>query len=364
LSEFQLLEHKFPANSIRMRHLYWTLGFLVFTILAASSAATGPVFAAPAASYQLLARLTLGGEGLWDYLAIDQQARRLYISRWSHVMVVDADRYQVVGDIPEIRGVHGIAIASEFRRGFITEDDENRITVFDLGTLNKIATAKTGDGPDAAIYDPGSKRVFVFSRDGKVTAVNAATGEVLGNAELGGSPEFAAPDGRGHIYNNLEDKNQVLQIDAKTLRVLHRWPLTPGDSPSGMAIDVAHHRLFIGCRNKTLVVMNSDNGHVVTTVPIGDGVDANRFDPETQMLFSSNGDGTLTIVHEDSPNSYSVVANVATQRGARTMELDPTTHRVYLVSAELGPQPTTPHTPPPMVPGTFDLLVYGQGAER
>ena len=230
-------------------------------------------------------------------------------------MVVDADNYKVVGDIPGIRGVHGIAIASEFGRGFITEDEANRITIFDLRTLKKTATAKTGKNPDGIIYDSSSKRVFVFSGDGKVTAVDAATGEVVGSAALGGSPEFAASDGRGHIYNNLEDKNEVVQIDARTLQVLNRWSLAPGESPSGMAIDAVHRRLFVGCHNRKLIVMDSDTGKVVTTVPIGEGVDANRFDPGTQIVFSSNGDGTLTVVHEDTANVYSLLASVPTKRG-------------------------------------------------
>lgn len=339
----------------------WTMLVVVLLVLPADSALlSGPLYAATGVGYHLLAHRTLGGEDFWDYLAIDQQARRLYISRWSHVMVVDADSYQVVGDIPGIQGVHGIAIAPEFGKGFITEDEANRVTIFDLRTLKKTATAKTGNSPDGMIYDSSSKRVFVFSGDGKVTAVNAATGAVAGSAELGGSPEFAASDERGHIYNNLEDKNEVVQIDSRNLRILNRWSLAPGESPSGMAIDAAHHRLFVGCRNRKLVVMDSDTGKVVTTVPIGDGVDANRFDPATNLVFSSNGVGTLTVVHEDSENTYSLVANIPTKRGARTMELDPQTHRVYLVTAQLGPQPAQPHTPPPMVPGTFELLVYGQ----
>jgi DNA-binding beta-propeller fold protein YncE len=345
-------------------HSFWTTLIIALLVFAANSAPSGRLFAASAADYHLVTRLTLGGEGFWDYLAIDQQARRLYISRWSHVMVVDADNYHVVGDIPGIRGVHGIAVAPEFGRGFITEDEANRITIFDLRTLKKVATAVTGNSPDGIIYDSNSKRVFVFSGDGKVTAVNAATGEVVGSALLGGSPEFAASDGRGHIYSNLEDKSEVVQIDSRTLQVLNRWSLAPGESPSGMAIDPAHSRLFVGCRNRRLVVMNSDTGNIVTTLPIGDGVDAIRFDPGTKIAFSSNGDGTLTLVHEDSADMYSVIAIVPTQRGARTMELDPETHRVYLVTARLGPQPTQPHTPPEMVPGTFELLVFGRISDR
>jgi DNA-binding beta-propeller fold protein YncE len=326
------------------------------------------LLAATPAGYSPLARLTLGGEGFWDYLAIDSVARRLYISRWTHVMVLDADNYKVVGDIPRIHGVHGIAIAREFGRGFISEDEVNQITIFDLQSLKTIATAKTGKGPDGIIYDPTAKRVFAFSHDGTATAVDAATGAVVGTIELGGQPEFAAADGQGHVYNNIEDKSEVLQIDSQTLKILNRWSLAPGESPSGMAIDRQHRRLFVGCRNQTMVAMDADTGKVVATVPIGEGVDANRFDPATQLVFSSNGDGTLAIVHEDSPDTYTVVTNVRTQRGARTMELDPKTHRVYLVTAELGPQPQPtaddPHPPPPMTPGTFTLLVYGHGASK
>ena len=321
--------------------------------------------AATASGYHPLAKVTLGGEGFWDYLAMDAGARRLYISRWTHVMVIDADSYRVVGDIPGIEGVHGIAIAGEFGRGFISEDEANRVTFFDLKTLKKIGNAKTGQSPDAIIYDPAAKRVFAFSgHDGTATAIDAATGTVVGTVDLGGSPEFAAADGQGHIYNNLEDKNEVVEIDSKSLKVLNRWPLAPGESPSAMAIDLSHRRLFIGCHNKIMVVMDADTGKVVATPAIGEGVDAARFDPSNQLLFSSNGSGTLTVIHEDSPDKYSVIDNVQTERGARTMELDNKTHRIYTVTADLGLQPTEPHEPPSMVPGTFRLLVFGKGADR
>ena len=317
--------------------------------------------AATSTGYRTLARGTLGGEGFWDYLTMDPAARRLYISRWTHVMVVDADSYQPVGDIPDIAGAHGIAIAREFGRGFITEGEANQVAIFDLKTLQKVGAAKTGQGPDGIIYDPSSKRVFAFNgQDGTASVIEASTGRVVGTVDLGGSPEFAAADGEGHVYNNLEDKNEVLEIDSKTLKVLKRWPLAPGDSPSAMAIDRRHHRLFIGCHNRLMVVMDTDRGRVVATPAIGDGVDAARFDPGTQIVFSSNGEGSLSVIHEDSPDRYTVVDNVKTERGARTMEIDPKTHRVYTVTADLGPQPSEPHQPPEMTPGTFRLLVYGQ----
>lgn len=322
-------------------------------------------FGAPPGGYHLLQKVPLGGEGFWDYLGIDPAARHLFISRGTHVMVVDADSYKVLGDIPDTPGVHGIAVASEFGRGFISDGQANQVTIFDLKTLKTTGTAKTGEGPDGIIYDPGSKRVFTFNGHGKsATAIDAATGNVAGNIDLGGRPEFAAADGEGHVYNNLEDQSIELQIDSKNLKVLNRWPLAPCESPSGLAMDTEHRRLFVGCHNKMMAVLDADNGKVVATVPIGQGVDANRFDPGTQLAFSSNGDGTLTVVHEDSPDKYTVVDNVQTQRGARTMEVDPTTHKVYLVTAEFGPPPAGAqpgeHRRPSMVPGTFTLLVFGQ----
>ena len=322
-------------------------------------------FGAPPSGYHSLQKVTLGGEGFWDYLGIDPPARHLFISRGTHVMVVDADSYKVVGDIPSLQGVHGIAVAPEFGRGFISEGQANQVTIFDLKTLKATGTAKTGEGPDGIIYDPGSKRVFTFNGRGKsATAIDAATGNVAGNIDLGGRPEFAAADGQGRVYNNLEDQSIELEIDSKNLKVLNRWPLAPCESPSGLAIDTEHRRLFVGCHNKMMAILDADNGKVVATVPIGEGVDANRFDPGTQLAFSSNGDGTLTVVHEDSPDKYTVVQNVQTQRGARTMEVDPTNHNVFLVTAEFGPPPPAAQPGerrrPSMVPGSFTLLAFGQ----
>jgi DNA-binding beta-propeller fold protein YncE len=314
--------------------------------------------------YHLLAKKVLGGEGFWDYLALDAAARRLYISRGTHVMVLDADSYQVVGDIPNTEGVHGIALAPEFGRGFVSDGRANQVTIFDLKTLKTLGTAKTGEGPDAIIYDPASKRAFTFNgHGGSSTAIDAATGQVAGTIPLDGRPEFAAADGAGQVYANLEDKSAVVVLDSKALTVKTRWPLAPCEEPSGMAMDTAHRRLFIGCHNKMMAIMDADSGHVLATPPIGQGVDANTFDAGTGLAFSSNGDGTLTVVHEDSPDKFSVVENVQTQRGARTMALDTNAHRVYLVTAEFGPPPPAtaehPHPWPTIKPDTFTLLVFG-----
>jgi DNA-binding beta-propeller fold protein YncE len=320
--------------------------------------------AVPASGYHLLKKVVLGGEGFWDYLICDSAARRVYISRGTHVMVVDADSYAVVGDIPGTEGVHGIALAREFGRGFTSNGRANTVTIFDLQTLKILGTAPTGKGPDAIVYDPASRRVFTFNgQGGDATALEAATGLAAGTVSLGGKPEFAVADGQGHIYNNLENKSEVVQIDTQKLTVTARWPLAPCEEPSGMAMDTEHRRLFIGCDNKMMAVMDADTGKVLATPPIGEGVDANAFDPGTQLAFSSNGEGTLTLVHEDSPEKFTEVATVPTERGARTMALDLITHNIFLVTAEFGPPPApTPEHPrsrPTVKPGSFKLLVVG-----
>lgn len=322
--------------------------------------------AAPASSgYHLLKKVVLGGEGFWDYMTVDSAHRHLFISRGTHVMVLNADTYAMVGDIPDTQGVHGIALASDVGRGYTSNGGANTATFFDLKTLKVLGTVPTGQGPDGIIYDPASHRVFTMNgRGDSTTAIDAATGTAVGTVPLGGRPEFAAPDGKGHVYVNLEDKSKVVALDSKTLKILNTWPMAPGESPSGMAIDSMHRRFFSGCHNKMMTVMDADSGKVITTVPIGQGVDANAFDPKTRFVFSSNGDGTLTVVHEDSPDKFTVVENVQTQRGARTMALDAKTHRVYLVTAEFGPAPaptaTQRRTRPSLVPNSFTLLVFGR----
>ena len=334
--------------------------WLILVLLAAATTA-----AAQSSGYHLLKRITLGGEGGWDYLTIDAQARRLYISRSTRVMVVDADSGAAVGEIPDTPGVHGIALAPEFGRGFTSNGRAATVTIFGLKTLSKLGEAKTGANPDAIVYDPASKRVFTFNGASKdATAINAATGEVIGTVPLEGKPEFAVADGAGHIYVNLEDKNELVALDSQKLAVLHRWPLKGCEEPSGLALDAKNRRLYSGCSNRVMAVVDADTGRIVATLPIGAGVDATAYDADAHLAFSSNGDGTLTVIRAESPEKYSVLGNVATQRGARTLALDPKTHNIYLVTADFGPAPApTPENPRPrrtLVPGSFVLLVFGK----
>jgi YVTN family beta-propeller protein len=298
-------------------------------------------------------------------LTLDAGARRLYISRATHVMVVDADSGKSVGDIADTPGVHGIALAPELGRGFVSNGREGTVSIFDPKTLATSSKVKVGDNPDAILYDSATKRVFAFNgRSEDATALDAAKGTVLGTIKLGGRPEFAASDGKGEIFVNIEDKSELLAIDPNKLEVKTRWPLAPCTEPSGLAMDRKHRRLFVGCDNKMMAVVNADNGKVITTLPIGEGVDATWFDDETSLAFASCGEGLLTVVHEESPGKFSVAENVPTQQGARTMALDSKTHNVWVVTAQFGPPPAaTPDNPHPrrsIVPDTFVALVIGK----
>ncbi len=332
-----------------------------------NSLSAKPANAAPGPSgYHQLKKITLGGEGGWDYITFDSPTRRLFISRQTKVIVLDVDSEKVVGEISNTEGVHGIALAPEFNRGFTSNGRANTVTIFDMKTLAVIDTVQAGTNPDAIIYDPASKRVFAMNgRSSNSTAIDAATGKVVGTIALTGKPEFAAADGAGHVYVNIEDKNEMWQIDSQKLTATTHWSLAPCKEPSGLAMDVEHRRLFAGCDNKMIAVVNADTGKVVAMPEIGDGVDANGFDPGTGFVFSSNGEsGTLTVIHEDTPDKYTVVENVSTQKSARTMTLDPKTHEVFLVAAQFGPRPAaTPETPrprPPVLPNSFVVLVYGR----
>jgi DNA-binding beta-propeller fold protein YncE len=293
--------------------------------------------ASAAGNYFVTKKISINGQGSWDYLAVDEANRRLYVSHGARVEVLDIDSMSAVGNIPNTPGVHGIAIAPESGRGFVSDGQSSQVTIFDLKTLKTIGEVAVGKKPDAIIYDPASQRVFAFNGDGNsATAIDAATGKVAGTVDLGGGPEFAAADGEGYVYNNLEDESLVLKINARDLKVEQRWPTAPCASPSSMAMDRASRRLFIGCRSKVMAVVNADSGQVITTLPIGDHVDATAFDTETKMIFNSNGEGTITVIHEDSPDKYSVVETVKTLPRAKTMALDPKTHQLFLSTAENG----------------------------
>jgi YVTN family beta-propeller protein len=258
--------------------------------------------------YHLVKKIAIPGTGSWDYLTVDEAARRLYVSHGTQVEVLDVDSGAIVGNIPNTLGVHGIAIAPELGRGFVSDGQSSTVTIFDLKTLKPIADVPTGKKPDAIIYDPATSRVFAFNGgSNSATVIDASTGKVAGTVDLGGGPEFAAADGYGFVYDNLEDESLVLKINSRTLKVEQRWPTAPCASPSSMAMDCANRRLFLGCRSKVMAVLNADTGQVITTLPIGDHVDATVFDLETKLIFNSNGEGTVTVVHQDSPDKYSVV---------------------------------------------------------
>lgn len=286
-------------------------------------------------NYHLLKKVPLSGAGGWDYLTVDGAARRLYITHATQVIVVDADSLEVVGNIPGLAGVHGVAIAAEFGRGFITNGGSNSVTVFDLKTLAKIGEVKVGNKPDAIVYDPASKRVFAMNGDGdSSTAINAADGKVVGTVELGGGPEFTIADGKGNVFVNLEEKNQLLRIDSATLTVKDRWPVAPCEAPSSLGFDTNNNRLFLGCRSKVMAVVNAADGKVVASYPIGDHADATAFDPAAKVAFTSTGDGNIFAFHQDSPDSYSALPTIPTVKGSKTMTIDKKTQRLFVPARE------------------------------
>ena len=336
----------------------WLLAALFVSLFAIFSTAADP-------GYHVIKTYNLGGEGGWDYLNLDSSSRRLYISRATHVVVIDADSGKPVGDIPDTPGVHGIALAPELGRGFVSNGREGTVTIFDIQTLKLITKVKVGGNPDAILYDPATKRVFTFNgKSQDSTALDAAKGTVLGTIKLEGKPEFAASDGKGEIFVNIEDKSQLDAIDPAKLEVKSRWPLAPCEEPSGLSIDREHRRLFAGCDNKMMAVVDADSGKVIATPAIGDGVDATAFDPGTGLAFASCGEGVLTVVREESPSKFSVAENVKTQEGARTLALDEKTHQVFVVTAKFGPPPAPtadqPHPRHSILPDTFVVLVLGK----
>jgi len=322
-------------------------------------------------SYHLVKKYTFGAaEGstreYFDSITVDSAARRVYLSHGTEIKVIDADSGAVISNITGLKQVHDVAVAGEFGRGFISDGAQGKVIIFDLQTLKVTGEAKADKDADCVIYDPFSKRVFVMNGDPhSSTVIEAKSGSVVGTIELGGGPEFAVADGNGTVFVNLEDKSELVVIDSRSLKIKSRWPVVPSCTPTALAMDREHRRLFIGGRGpKLLEVMDADNGRVIQTFPIADRVDTNVYEPETGLIFSSTRDGTIHIFHEDSPDKYSVLDTVKTEFGAKTMGLDSKTHNLYLDTANFGPPPAPtserPHPQPAPILGTFHLLVYGR----
>jgi len=321
------------------RNVTMLAGFLSLVATAA--------LAAPPSGYHIIKKVPIPGAGGWDYVTVDDATRRVYVSHATQVEVLNADTFELVGTIPNTPGVHGIAIASEFGRGFITAGKSDSVIIFDLKTLKTLGEVKVGKKPDAIMYDPATKHVFAMNGDSdSATVINAADGSVVGTIDLGGGPEFAVADGKGNVYINLEDKAETVHIDSNTLKVLHHWPLAPGKTATALAFDPQTRRLFAGCRGgQLMVVLDADTGKVITTAPIGERVDAAAYDPAEKLVFQSTGGGTIAVFHQDSADKYTLLENVVTNPGSKTMGLDLKTHRLF-VPANLG--------------GTFTILVLGQ----
>ena len=343
----------------------------VVALIAATGfpAANAMAAAASPSATVIVERFALGESGGWDDLAVDPVAHRLYLSRSDRVMIVDTIDGKLVGEVPDTNGVHGIALVPDRHVGFTSNGKADTVTVFDLATLKPLGVIKvTGSNPDAIVYDPATQRVIAFNgHSANATVIDAGSRSVVGTIALDGKPEFARADGRGKVFVNIEDKGELSEIDPKAATVVATWSLPGCEDPSGLAIDVAHRRLFSACDNGRMAVTDADTGKHVADIPIGAGPDGAAFDPARGLVYSSNGkDGTLTVAHEVDADRYSVVATIPTQKSARTMVLDETTHRMYLPAAEFAPLPENapPHTRPPMKPDTFVVLVVGEAPLR
>ena len=330
---------------------------ILLTLAVAVCRAEGP--------YHFIKEIPVSSDGFWDGLIVDSAAQRLYVSHATQVVVIDLARDQVVGEITNTPGVHDIAVAPKLNRGFTSNGRENKVSIVDLKTLQTISKADTGLNPDAILFEPGQNEVYAFNGRGQsATVIAADTGKVVATIPLGGKPEFAETDpAAGRVFDNLEDKSEVAAIDTKTHQVVNRWPIAPGEAASGIGIDTKHHRLFLGCDNKLMVMMDSVSGKVLATAPIGEGVDGAAFDPGTQFAFASCGQSATVTIAQEHADKLTVVQTLKTERGARTMALDPATHKIYLPTAQFEASTNQvaggPRQRPRMVPGTFKILVYG-----
>ncbi|MFZ1972823.1 MAG: YncE family protein [Candidatus Acidiferrales bacterium] len=304
------------------------LGLAVCGYLAVAGGSSG---------YRAVNQVALPGSGGWDYLTVDAAARRVYISHATEVEVLDADTQKSVGMIGDTPWVHGIALAPELGRGFISAGKADSVVVFDLKTLQVLSRVSTGKKPDAIVFDPATNRVFAMNGGSdSTTAINASNGSVDGTIALGGGPEFSVADGKGSVWINLEDQSQLIRVDSKSLTIANRWPVAPCASPSSMAFDAENRRIFIGCRNHVMAVVNADSGKVVASYTIGDHVDASAFDPDTKLIFNSLGEGSIAVFHQDSPDKYTALENISTAQGSKTMALDSKTHRLFVPSMRSG----------------------------
>ncbi len=318
------------------------------------------------ARYQITHTFVLGGDGRWDYVIPDPPRHRVFIARQDRVMVVDENDGKLLGEIRDIHGAHGVALVEKAHHGFATSGNDSAVVMFDPSTFQVLGQIPAAEDADAIVYDAASNRVFTFNGDAhSSTVVDPVPGRLVTNIPLGGKPESGVAAGNGKLYVNIVDNAEVVEIDGKSLTVTRRWSTAPCQQPVAMAIDTTHHRLFSGCRSGVLAVSDYQAGRVVATAPIGAGVDGTAFDPAASDVFASNADGTLTVIHEDSPDQYHVVENVQTAQGGRNMGLDPTTHRIYVVSARFGPPPAdstaaNPRRRPPIIPGSFMMMVVEQ----
>jgi DNA-binding beta-propeller fold protein YncE len=323
-------------------------------------------FAAPdAGGYKVLRRIPVGGDGGWDYRRVDPDAHRIFLSRGDHMMVVDETTGKLVADLKDTKGIHGMALAFDLGKGFTSNGGANSVTVFDLKTLAATSVINIqGGNPDSIIYDPMTKRVFTFNgKTNDSTAIDATSGKVVGTVALGGKPEEPALDGKGNMFVNIEDKSALTEFDTKTLAVKGSWPLAPCEGPSALAIDTKNHRLFSAC-DKVMVVTNADTGKVVASPPIGGDPDGNAYDPNTGMLFAACREGLVSVIHQDSADKYSVVGNITTQFGTRTMAIDSKTGHVFTVTADFkaaaAPTPDNPRPRPTPINGSFVVLEIGK----
>jgi DNA-binding beta-propeller fold protein YncE len=326
--------------------------------LVVALAVVTPLIAQSAPGYRITHTYTLGGDGSWDYIVPDPPNHRLFIGRQNRVMVVDEDTGTLVGEVTGIQGAHGTAIATATGHGFATSGNDQSVVMFDLNTFKVLGRIPAAEDADAIIFDPASNRVFTFNGDAhSSTVIDPRAGTLITNIPLGGKPEYGASAGDGKVYANLTDTSEVVEIDAVAASVARRWSTAPCKQPVSMAVDTAHHRLFSGCRSGVMAVSDYQAGKVVATLPIGTGVDGTAFDPASGNAFASNADGTLTVIHQDSPDQYHVVQTVQTAPAARNMGLDPTNHRLFLVSAKFGEAPPSGRGRAPVLPGSFTLMV-------